>query len=167
MVTADDLKKKLGLAAHPEGGFYVQTYKSGERIPGESLDSRYGSARSTSTAIYYLLEPRTFSEMHRLKSDEIFHFYLGDPVEMLQLWPDGSSRRVVLGSDLASGNSLQQVVPKDVWQGSYLLEGGRFALLGCTVAPGFEFEDYQSGTRDGLIRQYPREQDLIAKLTRK
>jgi predicted cupin superfamily sugar epimerase len=105
--------------------------------------------------------------MHRLKSDEIFHFYLGDPVEMLQLWPDGSSRRVVLGSDLASGNSLQQVVPKDVWQGSYLLEGGRFALLGCTVAPGFEFEDYQSGTRDGLIRQYPREQDLIAKLTRK
>lgn|SRR5512133_2367626 len=167
MLSADDIKKQLGLVAHPEGGFYVQTYKSQDRLPKDSVDKRYAGARAAGTAIYYLLEPGTFSEMHRLKSDEIFHFYLGDPVEMLQLWPDGSSRRVVLGSDLKGGQNLQVVVPKDVWQGSHLVEGGRLALLGCTVAPGFEFEDYASGSRESLIRQYPREQELIAKLTRK
>ena len=167
MLSADDIKKQLGLVAHPEGGFYVQTYKSNDVIPKQSLDPRYTGPRAAGTAIYYLLEPGTFSELHRLMSDEIFHFYLGDPVEMLQLWPDGSSRTVVLGTDLAGGQSLQAVVPREVWQGSHLVEGGRFALLGCTVAPGFEFEDYESGSRESLVRQYPRQQGLIAKLTRK
>ena len=97
-MTVDQIKEQLGLVAHPEGGYYIQTYKSAESIRHEALDTRYPGARATGTAIYYLLEPGTFSELHRLKSDEIFHFYLGDPVEQLQLWPDGSSRLITLGS---------------------------------------------------------------------
>lgn len=165
-MTADQIKKQLGLIAHPEGGSYIQTYKSKEMIASNALDPRYGAARSTGTAIYYLLEPGTFSELHLLKSDEIFHFYLGDPVEQLQLWPDGSSRVVLIGSDLERGQVPQLVVSKNVWQGARLAAGGNFALLGCTVAPGFEFEDYDSGTRESLIQQYPSQSELITALTR-
>lgn len=165
-MTADDVKRILHLIPHPEGGSYIQTYKAVERIPAEALENHYDGPRAVSTAIYYLLEPGTFSEMHRLLSDEIFHFYLGDPVEMLQLWPDGSSRIVKLGPEVAAGERPQLVVPKNVWQGSRLLAGGRFALLGCTVAPGFEFADYQSGNRETLISQYPDQRELITALTR-
>jgi hypothetical protein len=165
-LTVDQIKKQLGLIAHPEGGYYIQTYKSAELISHETLDPRYPGARATGTAIFYLLEPGTFSELHRLKSDEIFHFYLGDPVEQLQLWQDGSSRLAIIGSDLARGHTPQLVVPKDVWQGARLVSGGSFALLGCTVAPGFEFEDYESGTRESLIHKYPSRRELISSLTR-
>ncbi|MDT8068461.1 MAG: cupin domain-containing protein [Terriglobia bacterium] len=166
-MTADEIKRTLHLIPHPEGGSYIQTYKSADSIPAETLGGCYGGPRSASTAIYYLLEPGTFSEIHRLRSDEIFHFYLGDAVEMLQLWPDGSSRAVRLGNDLTAGQRPQVVVPRDVWQGSRLVEGGRFALLGCTVAPGFEFADYESGQREPLIAKYPSQQELITTLTRR
>jgi predicted cupin superfamily sugar epimerase len=166
-MTADDIKQILHLIPHPEGGSYAQTYKADERIPPEALGSNYDGTRAASTAIYYLLEPGTFSEMHRLRSDEIFHFYLGDPVEMLQLWPDGSSRVVQLGPDLVAGQTPQLVVPRNVWQGSRLIAGGSYALLGCTVAPGFEFADYESGCGDVLIPSYPEQRDLITALTRR
>src|SRR5579862_1450407 len=103
--------------------------------------------------------------MHRLQSDEVFHFYLGDPVEMLQLCSDGSGRRVILGSDVAAGEWPQMVVPKGVWQGSRLVAGGKLALLGCTVSPGFEYEDYESGGREELTRGWPEWRDWIAALT--
>src|SRR5580692_10928395 len=111
-MTADEVKKILGLVPHPrEGGFYIRTYESGEMIPPSSfIDARYPSSRHTATAIYYLLEPGTFSEMHRLRSDEIFHFYAGDAVEMLQLFSDGSGMRVVIGNDLVAGQRPQVVV---------------------------------------------------------
>ncbi len=163
-MTADDIKRILALIPHPEGGSYIQTYKAREQV---SLGNAYDGPRAASTAIYYLLEPGTFSEMHRLLSDEIFHFYLGDPVEMLQLWPDGTARVVQIGPDLSAGQRPQVVVPKNVWQGSRVVAGGRFALLGCTVAPGFEFADYESGRRDALISAYPGQQDLITALTRR
>ncbi len=166
-MTADDIKRTLHLIPHPEGGSYIQTYKATEQIAAEAPGNRYGGPRATSTAIYYLLEPGTFSEMHRLASDEIFHFYLGDPVEMLQLLPDGNSRIAQLGPDLAVGQVPQLVVPKGIWQGSRLVEGGRYALLGCTVAPGFEFADYESGRREPLIAQYSGQQKLITALTRR
>ncbi len=165
-MTGDDVKRILQLAPHPEGGSYIQTYKAADRIPAKALGKGYDGSRAASTAIYYLLEPGTFSEMHRLRSDEIFHFYLGDPVEMLQLWTDGSTRVIQLGLDLVAGQRPQLVVPKNVWQGSRLIAGGHFALLGCTVAPGFEFADYESGNRDALISAYPEQRDLIAALTR-
>jgi predicted cupin superfamily sugar epimerase len=166
-MTAEEIKRRLGLEAHPcEGGYFRQTWKSGEEIPLTVLPSRYGSARAAGTAIYYLLEPSTFSEMHRLISDEVFHFYLGDPVEMLQLWPDGSSRVVLLGSDLEAGMLPQLVVPKGVWQGSRLVPGGEVALLGCTVSPGFDYADYETGKRAELVGRYPAASQLIAALTR-
>jgi hypothetical protein len=166
-LNAEAIKRHFRLEPHPrEGGWFVQTWKSEETIPSGALGNRYAGGRSTGTAIYYLLEPDTFSEMHKLESDEIFHFYLGDPVEMLQLFADGSHRTVILGRDLEAGMSLQVVVPGGLWQGSRLVSGGQFALLGCTVSPGFEYEDYATGSRAALTEAYPESRALIEALTR-
>jgi len=167
MLTADKIIALLNLKPHPEeGGYFVETYRSSETISEKALPSRYKGVRSFGTAIYYLLTPETFSAMHRLRSDEIFHFYLGAPVEMLQLWPDGSGRILILGTDIMNGMKPQAVIPKGVWQGSRLLNGGRFALLGATVSPGFEFVDYESGRRDELVKSYPQYREWIIALTK-
>ncbi|SEG21075.1 hypothetical protein SAMN05421819_2213 [Bryocella elongata] len=169
-LTASDVKALFNLQPHPrEGGWYIRTWESEELIAPESFsDGRYNSPRRTSTAIYYLLEPGTFSEMHMLQSDEIFHHYLGDAVEMLQCFADGTSKRVVLGKDIAAGELLQTVVPRGVWQGSHLLkqdDPNAWALLGCTVTPGFEFEDYADAPREELIARWPGQHELLTKLT--
>lgn len=158
-LTADDIKRALALEPHPmEGGFFRETYRSKLRVPGAD--------RNASTAIYYLLAPDTFSALHRLPGDEIFHFYLGDTVEMLQLWPGGSVRHVVIGGDLTRGLQPQVVVPGGVWQGCRLRSGGRFALMGCTMAPGFDAADFELGVRDALVSTYPSARDEIVYLTR-
>jgi uncharacterized protein len=165
-VTAEELIASLSLQPHPkEGGFFRETYRSVESCAKPHLPPRYSSDRSFGTAIYYLLTPSSISAMHRLASDEIFHFYLGDPVRMLQLGPGSQSRELTLGTDLNSGHQMQVVVPRGVWQGSLLAEGGRFALLGCTVAPGFDYADYEHGKRDELVAQYPAFAKLIEQLT--
>lgn len=164
---AETLKSLLKLVPLTvEGGYYSETYRSTEMISQECLPDRYSSHRSVCTAIYYLLEPGTFSELHRVASDEIFHFYLGDPVEMLQLWPDGSGKRVLIGTDIEKDMAPQVVVPHGVWQGARLVAGGKLALLGCTVSPGFEYADYQSGSRQLLSDAYPEHSDMICALTR-
>ncbi|MDP9037650.1 MAG: cupin domain-containing protein [Acidobacteriota bacterium] len=167
-LSAEEVKRILGLTPHPrEGGWFVRTYESGEMLPLDVFaDGRYSGARHTGTAIYYLLEPDTFSEMHLLRSDELFHFYMGDAVEMLHLRPDGTGDTVRIGSDLAAGERPQVLVPRGVWQGSRLARGGRWALLGCTVVPGFDFADYTSATRAALIADWPAFADEITKLTR-
>jgi len=167
-MTADQVKKLLGLRQHPrEGGWYVRTYESGERVAAEAFaDGRYAGPRHTGTAIYYLLESGTFSEMHRLKSDEVFHFYAGDAVEMLQLMEGGSGRMVRIGNDLAADERPQVLVPRGVWQGSRLAEGGKWALLGCTVSPGFEFEDYEAGERVELCAGWAEFREMIRELTK-
>lgn len=165
-MTADEIKRLLNLAPHPrEGGSFAETWRAEETVQHESLPPRYPSARSAGTCIYYLLEPGTFSEMHRLASYEIFHFYLGDPVEMLQLAPDGAGRTVILGNDLAAGQCPQVIVPKFVWQGSRLVPGGKVALLGCTVSPGFDYADYEAGSAASLVPEYPKYAELIRLLT--
>ncbi|HTV16168.1 MAG TPA: cupin domain-containing protein [Acidobacteriaceae bacterium] len=171
-VSAEELKKLLHLEPHPrEGGWFRQTWRAEESLPASALPARYvagrDAGRAAGTAIFYLLEPGTFSEMHRLASDEVFHFYLGDPVEMLQLFPDGTGRTLILGSDLAAGQQVQAVVPQGVWQGSRLLPGGNVALLGCTVSPGFEYVDYESETRAALTQDWPDWAETIAALTRR
>jgi hypothetical protein len=167
VLTADDVIRLLNLAPHPcEGGFFRETYRSRAALPAAAVGPEYAGPRSAGTAIYYLLTPNTFSEMHRLVGDEVFHFYLGDPVEMLQLPPDGPGRVVVLGSDLAAGQTPQTVVPAGVWQGSRLAAGGKFALLGCTVAPGFDYADYRAGRRAELTAARPQFAEMIAALTR-
>jgi len=160
-MTADQIKEFLNLQPHPvEGGAFRRTYASPHTIGMPRGD------RAMSTAIYYLLEPGTFSEMHVLASDEIFHFYLGDPVEMLQLYADGSSATFTLGPDLAAGQHVQLVVPAGVWQGTRLVGDGKVALLGCTVTPGFDFADYRSTGYADLAEKWPQQAERIKALTR-
>lgn len=160
-MTVDEIKSLLHLQPHPnEGGFFAETYRS-----VATLTLREGP-RHLATAIFYLLTPESFSEMHCLSGDEIFHFYLGGPVEMLQLYPDGLSEIVILGQEIDRGQKLQHVVPGGVWQGSRLCSGGRFALLGTTMSPGFAYEDYVAGKADELIRKCPQRAEMIRALTR-
>jgi predicted cupin superfamily sugar epimerase len=160
-MTADEIKALLKLEPLPvEGGFFRRTYASGEIV-----DLPRGP-RPLGSAIYYLLESGSFSEMHLLASDEIYHFYLGDPVEMLQLFPDGSSAVVTLGQDLAAGQRGQLVVPAGVWQGARLIGDGKVALLGCTVTPGFDFADYRGASYVELAAKWPAEATNIRALTR-
>jgi len=146
----------LGLEPHPEeGGWFREIYRARDSVGTAALRDRYGGDRIAGTAIYYLLTPGTFSALHRLKSDEIFHFYMGDPVEQLLLYPDGSHEVRILGSDLATGARPVSIVPAGVWQGARLVEGGDMVLLGCTVSPGFEFADYEHGDGEQLAADYP------------
>ncbi len=167
MPTVEALRRILGLVPHPvEGGYFAETYRSADHIPASGLPSRYGAARAASTAIYYLLTPDTFSAMHRLASDEIFHFYLGDPVEMLHLHPDGTHQILVIGPDLEAGQRPQVIVPRHTWQGARLIPGGRYALLGTTVAPAFDYTDYETAPRAPLLTTHPTAKNLILALTR-
>jgi uncharacterized protein len=166
MLTAERLIKLLNLKPHPEGGYYAETYRSKELIAMEALPDRYSGPRSYGTAIYYLLTPQTFSAIHRLATDEIYHFYLGDPVELIRLEPDGSGRLILLGDDVAGGMQVQAVISRGTWQGARLFEGGKYALLGTTVAPSFEFVDFEAGRRSDLILAYPSFRDIIIALTR-
>ena len=165
-MTAEQIIEFFGMKPLPhEGGYYVETYRSGEKISQATLLSRYTGERNLSTAILYLLTPDMFSALHRLRSDEIFHFYLGDPVTMLQLHSNGSSEVITLGQDIFNDQRVQVTVPKNSWQGCFLNEGGKFALMGTTIAPGFEFADFELAHREELLRQYPNQRDVILKLT--
>ncbi len=148
-----------------EGGFFTETYRSPERLPEGVTDSTQGAGRSLATAIYYLLTPETFSAMHRLPWDEIYHFYGGDPVELLQLSPDGSGKVSLIGGDLLAGMQPQMVVPRGTWQGSRLRRGGRYALMGTTMAPGFDPSDCEFGDRRTLLARYPALRTAILALT--
>jgi uncharacterized protein len=169
MPTAAQLIEHLGLEPLTfEGGHFRQTYLAQESISAQALPERYGAPRTFGTAIYYLLtsEADSFSALHRLKTDEIYHYYLGDPVEMLLLYPERHGERIVLGPDILGGQHVQFVVPHGVWQGSRLIHGGSVALLGTTMAPGFDFGDWTEGRRDELLRAYPDQAELIRALTR-
>ncbi len=162
MLSLDQVKTLLHLEPHPkEGGFFAETYRCATEVTTEN------GQRSLHTAIYYLLTPESFSEMHRLPGDEMFHFYLGDPVETLQLHLDGTSDIITLGQDIVHGMKLQHVVLGGVWQGSRLKPGGRYALLGTTMSPGFAYEDYDSGEADALIRKWPERSAMIRELSRR
>ena len=170
MITAAQLVERLGLHPLPEeGGLFSQSYVSAESLAEASLPPRYSAAHPFCTAIFYLLTdaPDSFSALHRLPTDEIYHFYLGDPVEMLHLYPDGSSEAVFLGHDVMAGQKVQHVAPAGAWQGSRLRPGGRLALLGTTMAPGYIGADYTGGDREELIRQHPGRAEMIRTLTRR
>ncbi len=165
MLTAQQVIEKLNLQSLPgEGGFFVETYRSPQVIPAV-LPAGYTGDRHLSTAIYYLLTPGTCSALHQLPGDEVYHFYAGDPVEMLQLKPDGTGEVILIGPDILGGMRPQVVVHGGAWQGSRLSPGGKFALLGATMSPGFEFADYRGARRQELTSQYPQFAALIAALT--
>lgn len=151
-----------------EGGLFRQTYHSKIRLPKDALPGHYPEDKPAGVAIIYLLssDDDSFSALHRLPTDEIYHFYLGDPVILLLLYPDGTSARITLGQDILNGQHVQFVVPAGVWQGSFVQPGGEFALMGTTMAPGYTDSDYVGGERAALIGQYPDEAKMITRLTR-
>jgi predicted cupin superfamily sugar epimerase len=156
---------RLGLTRHPEGGFFKEVYRSGEVISKKGLPERYTSFRPFSTSIYFLLESHDFSAFHRLKSDEVWHFYLGSPLTLYILKPTGDLSLVVLGDDPEKGHQLQFTVGMGCWFAAKVNEPGTYSLLGCAVSPGFDFEDFELGHRDDLIRKFPKHQKLIEGLS--
>jgi predicted cupin superfamily sugar epimerase len=164
---AEEIIKKYNLVAlGVEGGYFTETYRSKGKILKENLPPAYKSDRNFSTSILYLITPGNFSSLHKVASDEMFHFYMGDQVIMLNLFEDGAGSEVRLGSNIFGGDHLQHLVPKNTWQGAKLAEGGRYALLGTTVSPGFEFEDFISAKnyRDEILEKYPTFSRLINEL---
>ena len=164
--TAKDWIEKLQLAPHPEGGYFRQTYKSEVVIAQDALPAGFSGARAASTAIYFLLEGQNFSAFHRLLSDELWHFYAGAPLWVHVIDPAGSYSRIVLGGDPEAGQVLQAVVPARNWFASHVADWSSFAQVGCTVAPGFDFQDFEMGNRNELAARYPQHHDLIERLTR-
>lgn len=161
---ANELVTAYDLLPHPEGGYYKETYRAGEMIKADSLPERFGGDRSLSTAIYFLLERGNFSAFHRIKSDECWHFYQGDPLSVYVIHPDGRLEVIRLGSDSANGEVFQAVVPAGCWFASE--SSGEFSFVGCTVSPGFDFQDFELANADQLSKQYPQHGDIIQRLCR-
>ena len=163
--TAQELIRAFELSPHPEGGFFKQTYRSSEGILGENLPDRFSGDRAYSTAIYYLLSEGQVSKLHRIKSDEIWHFYLGGSLIVAGIDEAGKPYEVKLGQNIAQGEKLQYVVKAGHWFGAYLAPGSAFSFVGCTVSPGFEYEDFEFGDRAQLLSQFPAASKLIEALT--
>ena len=164
-----DLVERFGLTPLPvEGGLFCQTYRSDILIDAGASSNGPGDRRALATAILFLLTPGEdgFSAMHRLSADEIYHFYLGDAVDMLLLGPGKEVRQLTLGQDVLHGEEVQVVVARGVWQGCRLREGGHFALLGTTMAPGYDPADFELGLRGELMSLYPGVSEEILRLTR-
>ena len=172
MPTPQQIIDRLRLTANEaEGGYFVSTYVSPLRVPNSVLPdfAEVEQQRPICSAIYYLLEPGGFSALHKVKGDMIYHFYAGDPVEMLLLYPDGFPNRyetTVFSNDISSGGLPMKVIPGGAWLGSRLSIGGSYALMGVTMAPGFDPADYVIGKREDLIAGYPEQEALIVELTR-
>jgi predicted cupin superfamily sugar epimerase len=169
-MNAADLVRQLGLLPHPEGGYFRETYRAVEDVASLALPQRFGGDRSISTAIYFLLEAGQCSHLHRIKADEVWHFYAGDPLIVVEINTAGRLKTTLLGGDLPGGAVFQHVVPAGAWFGAVPAEGGRFApvgftLVGCTVAPGFDFADFELADRAALSAEYPAHQDWIRRLT--
>lgn len=166
MKTVDYWIRKLNLVRHPEGGYYREVYRSAEEISEEALSSRYDGPRVFSTAIYYLLSGDEVSFFHRVKSDEIWHFYQGSYLSLYVISPAGKLSEIRLGRNFEAGQVFQAVVPAGHWFGAAVGESNSFSLVGCTVAPGFDFRDFELGQRKELLALYPQHQAIIKKLTR-
>lgn len=155
----------LGLVAHPEGGFYRETYRSAEELPGECLPARYRRNRSMATAIHFLIRSGEPSRLHRLKSDELWHYHAGVALTLTIIDAAGEARQVRLGANAAAGERFQATIPAGSWFGAEVDGDDGYALVSCTVAPGFDFADFEMGERAALIETFPRHRTLIERLT--
>jgi len=164
-MTVQELVAQLNLRPHPEGGYYKEVYRSTAQIPGGSLPG-FAESRSVATAIYFLIEANNFSALHKIKSDETWHFYAGDALEVVEINEEGVLKTTLVGSNLAAGECFQYTVPASTWFGSRVKQGGKFALVGCTVAPGFDFADFEMGARAALLNQFPQHGEVILALAR-
>jgi len=165
MQSADYWIEKLSLTPHPEGGYYREIYRAPESVLKEALPERFEGSRPFSTSIFFLLKSGQVSRLHRLKSDEIWHFYEGCPVQIHIIHPDGVYSEIKLGRNSNADQVFQAVVPAGTWFGAEVLAAEGYALVGCTVAPGFNFADFELGRRDQLLSRFPRLADQIKKLT--
>jgi predicted cupin superfamily sugar epimerase len=156
----------LALEPHPEGGFFRESYRSSVVIPESALPTTFRGPRSASTAIYFLLAGEDFSALHRLAADEVWHFYAGSRLLVHSMDPNGKHSVIRLGQNAEANEQLQCVVPGQHWFGSCLEWPETYAFVGCTVAPGFDFSDFEMARRADLLTKYPQHTDMIYKLTR-
>lgn len=163
--TAHELITDLQLVRHPEGGWFRETYRSGEIVPAQALPERFTGSRAFSTAIYFLLQTDDISALHRIKSDEMWHFYAGSALLIHCIFPDGGYRALRLGANPAAGEQFQAVVPGGCWFGAEPVGEG-FALVGCTVSPGFDFSDFEMAETEQLCTRYPQHRELIKRMTK-
>jgi hypothetical protein len=164
-MTAGEAVESLGLAPHPEGGFYRETYRSTEVLPRAALPERFAGPRRFSTAILYLLTEGAKSRLHRIASDELWHFHLGGPLELVEIAPDGTVETTILGTGIERGEVLQKAVAAGRWFGARPRAGAGWCLVGCTVAPGFDFADFELGRRAELLASFPAARAEIEALT--
>ena len=162
-LTPDEIKSLLHLERHPTCGFVAPTYRSATIVPASSLSSEYGSARPIGSALYFLVTPDAHIVMHRIRSDQQYHHYLGDPLDLIMLLPDGTGQVATVGSDLRAGMMPQLFIPGSTFHMARLKPGGSFALLGSTEWPGVEPEDVELGNHDKLVAAYPAWKDQINK----
>lgn len=158
--------RALDLKPHPEGGFFRETYRSAGVIQSDSLDDAYQGERSYSTCIYFLLTSEGFSAFHRIRQDEIWHFYDGSPIELHMITVDGNHSKTVIGREIEHGQVPQFVVPGGAWFAATVVNPDAYSLLGCTVAPGFDFLDFELPTRAELCGRFPQHRELIERLAR-
>ncbi|HJS53044.1 MAG TPA: cupin domain-containing protein [Chitinophagaceae bacterium] len=166
MQRSDQLIQQFNLEPHPEGGWYKQTYRSNEKIVAGALPKRFTGSRAFSTAIYFLLEEGNFSAFHRIKSDECWHFYAGDPLLIFIIRQSGELEIISLGNDFEKGQSFQYVVPANCWFAGRPASGSKYCFVGCTVSPGFEFADFELANVNALVRVYPQHKAIINELCR-
>lgn len=157
--------KKLNLQVYPKGGSFREIYRAAESIPAEALPERFAGPHVYATSIFFLLEGDQFSPLHRLKADEIWHFYAGNGLTIHMFHPDGSYSCAALGPDPDQGQAFQVIVPAGCWFGATLDQPGSYCLAGCTVAPGFDASDFEPAERQALIELYPAHQAMIERLT--
>ena len=166
MLTHQQLIQQYALQPHPEGGWYKESYKSRETISAGSLPERFSGSRVFSTAIYFLLEQGNFSAFHRIKSDECWHFYAGDPLLIYVILPGGTLDIIHLGNAIDKGQLFQYLVPANCWFASRPAPGSSYCFVGCTVAPGFDFADFELANASALSGLYPQHEEIINQLCR-
>lgn len=166
MIQATTLVKKLDLQPHPEGGYFKEVYRSTEKIKISDLPGRYESERCFGTSIYYMLEGEQFSSFHKIKSDEIWHFYLGSAIVLHLISDDGNYSKITLGQNVENDEHLQFTIPHGTWFAGEVKDKSSYSLVGCSVSPGFDFADFEMGEREKLIESFPNHKIIIEKLTR-
>ena len=162
---ADYWINQLNLTKHIEGGSFRETYRSSLNVSPEAIGLEFDGPRSISTSIYFLLEQGQFSAFHKIKSDETWHFYDGDALDIFEIEKDGLLVIHKLGREPGKGQSFQLVIKAGNWFGARVAGNGSFSLAGCTVAPGFDFSDFQLANRADLLRLYPQHESIIEELT--
>lgn len=165
-MNVEELVKHLGLSPHPEGGYYKETYRSGGIISEAALPKEFGGDRNFATAIYFLIEKNNFSALHKIKSDETWHFYAGDALEVIEINEHGELKLTLVGNRITEGEVFQYTVKANTWFGSRVKKGGNYSLVGCTVAPGFDFSDFEMAERATLSAQHPQHKLMIEEMTR-